>query len=159
MKNKRNFIKKHWIRFAIGFLIIAGALMIIFNRHDDEDYKPRVCGGDRCFMVELARTPAEQEKGLMFRESMEEGDGMLFVFPQSDIYNFWMKNTLIPLDMLWIDDQLNVVKVITAQPCTVDQCPTYNPWVPAKYVLEINAGMAAKHEIAEWTTMRLIHIQ
>ena len=85
----------------------------------------------------------------MFRESMEERDGMLFVFETSDIYNFRMKNTLIPLDMLRIDEQFHVVKIMTAQPCTTDQCPTYQPGKEAKYVLEINAGQAAKHTITE----------
>ena len=121
----------------------------INRNHDDVDYKPRVCGGDRCFMVELARTQAEQEKGLMYRSSMEEQSGMLFIFPKSDFYDFRMKNTLIPLDMLRIDDQLNVVKIITAQPCTADPCPVYKPEIFANYVLEINAGMAAKHGIQE----------
>jgi len=100
-------------------------------------------------MVELARTPAEQEQGLMYRESMEEKNGMLFVFSKSDIYNFWMKNTLIPLDMIWIDDQFKVVKIMTAQPCVSDPCMVYNPEKLATYILEINAGMAEKHRITE----------
>jgi len=85
----------------------------------------------------------------MYRESMEENDGMLFIFDQSAVHRFRMKNTLIPLDMVRIDEQLNVLSVITAQPCTTDPCPLYTPNVPVRYVLEINAGMAQKHEIIE----------
>jgi len=121
----------------------------MWNRNQEVDYQPRVCGGDWCFMTELARTPAEQQLGLMNRESMEEGDGMLFIFEGSEFHNFWMKNTLIPLDMIWIDDQFKVVKIITAQPCTAEPCMIYNPQKLATYVLEINAGMAEKHGIVE----------
>lgn len=60
-----------------------------------------------------------------------------------------MKNTLIPLDMVRIDEELKVLSIITAQPCTTDPCPSFTPNVPVKYVLEINAGMAQKHEITE----------
>lgn len=128
MKNKRKFIKRiSRFRMTVTILMAALIIFVVRDRNDDADYEPRVCGGDRCFMVELAKTPAEQQKGLMYRESMEERDGMLFIFDRSDIYNFRMKNTLIPLDMLWIDEQSKVVKILTAQPCTADPCPNYTP--------------------------------
>ncbi len=160
MKNKRNFLKKiPRSRMTIWLLLIMVGIRVVFQQNNDEDFIPRVCGGDQCFMVELARTPAERQKWLMYRESMEENSGMLFVFETSDIYGFWMKNTLIPLDMLRIDEQLNIVKVLTAEPCKTDPCSTYNPWATAKYVLEINAWMAAKYGITEWMKMRLVNIQ
>lgn len=62
MKNKRNFIKKYWIRLTIIFLITTGLLMIIFHRHDNDEYNPKVCKEELCFIVELARTPDEQQK-------------------------------------------------------------------------------------------------
>jgi uncharacterized membrane protein (UPF0127 family) len=74
---------------------------------------------------------------------------MLFVFETSDIYNFWMKNTLIPLDILRIDKRLRVVRILTAQPCKENPCTIYTPEIPAKYVLEINAGLANKYSIVE----------
>ncbi len=156
MKNKRNFIKRYWIRLTIGLLIIAWILMDMWTRHNDE---LSVCWGDQCFAVEVARTQEEHQIWLMYRKSMSASSGMLFVFEASDIYNFRMKNTLIPLDMLRIDENNKVVKVVTAQPCTADPCPTYNPWVMAKYVLEINAWMAAKYSITEWTKMEFVNIQ
>ncbi len=159
MKNKRNFIKRNRIRIIIGALIITGACIVVFDQYNNEEYKPRVCSGDQCFIVELAKTSAEHQKGLMYRTSMDERNGMLFIFPTSKEYTFRMKNTLIPLDMIWIDDQFRVVKVLTAQPCTADPCPIYNPWSSAKYVLEINAGMAAQHGIQEWTKMIFINVQ
>jgi len=75
----------------------------------------------------------------MYRESLPEKKGMLFVFPTSDIHDFWMKNTIIPLDMIWIDNQFKVVHIANAQPCTEDPCKIYAPRTLAKYVLEINS--------------------
>ncbi|MCX6824127.1 MAG: DUF192 domain-containing protein [candidate division SR1 bacterium] len=118
----------------------------------------QVCTRGNCFTVELARTSAEQELGLMNRTSMAEKSGMLFIFPKSDLYNFRMKNTLIPLDIIRITDKLNVVKVITAQSCTADPCRTYNPEIGATYVLELNAGIAEKYNIVEGTQMKFRNI-
>lgn len=151
MKNKLNFLKhRYWIRITI--LLILSILFGVYVQthiHDDIDYESRVCGGDWCFMTELARTQDQQQQGLMNRESMNEGSGMLFIFQKSEFHNFRMKNTLIPLDMIWIDEQFKVVKIMTAQPCITDPCPIYQPGIAAKYVLEINAEMAEKHGIQE----------
>ena len=150
MKNNLKHIS--WIWVTIGLLSVFLIVFVVRNinrNHNDADYKPRVCGGTACFMVELARTQAQQESGLMNRTSIPEKDGMLFIFPKSDLYNFRMKNTLIPLDMLRIDDQFQVVHIVTVQPCIADPCEVYRPDVFANYVLEINAGMAAKSGIKE----------
>ncbi|MBS0381692.1 MAG: DUF192 domain-containing protein [Proteobacteria bacterium] len=97
------------------------------------------------FSVEVATTPAEQEHGLMDRSSMPADHGMLFVFPSAQPLTFWMKNTLIPLDMLFFDDAHKLVAIqANAQPCKADPCKLYPSNVPARYVLELNAGTAAK---------------
>lgn len=97
------------------------------------------------FTVEIAATPPEQEHGLMDRTSMAADHGMLFVFPDSQPRTFWMKNTLIPLDMLFIDADRHVVAIqAEAQPCKADPCTIYPSEAPARYVLELNAGTAAK---------------
>jgi len=98
------------------------------------------------FVVELANTPAERQKGLMFRESMADNHGMLFVFDDVSPRSFWMKNTLIPLDMIFINGNWTVVHVANAVPCTADPCPSYSS-PPAMYVLEINGGIAEKSGI------------
>jgi len=99
--------------------------------------------GER-FTVELATTPKEQALGLMFRDSMAEDHGMLFVFPGSAARRFWMKNTRIPLDIFYFDENLKLVSVAEdTPPCRVAQCPGYPSAGPAKYVLELNAGKAA----------------
>ena len=104
-------------------------------------------GGENCFSVELAKTQAQQERGLMYRTGMDKNKGMLFIFDKEAIYPFWMKNTLIPLDIIWIDNNYKAVFISqNVQPCKGLICPTIVPLGPAgghpaKYVLEINAGI------------------
>lgn len=95
----------------------------------------------------------------MYRENMSERHGMLFMFPKSDFHNFWMKNTLIPLDMIWIDEKFKIVRILTAQPCIADPCIVYKPETFAKYVLELNAGITAKYGITEGTIFTMKNIQ
>mgnify|MGYP001593669555 FL=1 len=102
----------------------------------------QVCFGKHCFFVELARTSAEREKGLMFASQLDKNSGMLFIFDKEDIHPFWMKNTLIPLDIIWIGSNNKVVFISkNTQSCKSLICPAINPGSKAKYVLEINAGM------------------
>ncbi|MBP7898437.1 DUF192 domain-containing protein [Candidatus Gracilibacteria bacterium] len=100
------------------------------------------------FQVEIARTDAELEKGLMYRTSMPANHGMLFVFKDDAARTFWMKNTLIPLDMIFVDYQGNVVSILpNVPPCELPEnqsrnCPTYPSQKPSRYVLELNAGVS-----------------
>lgn len=97
-----------------------------------------------CFQVEIADTILEQQKGLMFRESLDRDGGMLFVFEKEGNYPFWMKNTLIPLDMIWINQNQEVVFIEeNAQPCQ-EICTEINPNQNAKYVLEVNGGLSSE---------------
>lgn len=96
--------------------------------------------------VEIADSPEERMQGLMFRESLE--GGMLFIFEDSGIYPFWMKNTFIPLDILWLDDDGKIVFIQNnALPCQ-ELCPSYHPGVEARYVLELNAGAVTNLRLA-----------
>ena len=102
--------------------------------------------------VEIADEPQEQSLGLMRRQSLEENSGMLFIFENEQIRNFWMKNTLIPLDMIWIDSEYRVVHIkANARPCVVSNeglCPSYSPNKKALYVLELNSGKAEEYGIS-----------
>ncbi|MFH1326112.1 MAG: DUF192 domain-containing protein [Candidatus Falkowbacteria bacterium] len=103
----------------------------------------KVCWQETCFKVELAVTSAEKSRGLMYRERLAENSGMLFIFERPDIYPFWMKNTLIPLDIIWLNEQREIVFIKhAALPCQVDVCPNIIPAKSASYVLELNAGVA-----------------
>ena len=99
--------------------------------------------------VEIANNTATRMKGLMGRKSLGEGDGMLFVFDSPGKHSFWMMNTTIPLDALFIAGNGSVVDIIQMQPCgwNVTNCPTYAPKAEAKYVLEVNQGFAGRNGI------------
>lgn len=99
------------------------------------------------FEVELATDVAAQQRGLMFRDSMAADHGMLFVFNDLVQRTFWMKNTRIPLDILYFDENYKLVSAaLRTPPChSVDNnCPLYPSSGPAQYVLELNAGVAEK---------------
>ncbi|MEP0796035.1 DUF192 domain-containing protein [Trichocoleus sp. DQ-A3] len=94
--------------------------------------------------LEVARTPQQQQMGLMYRTSLADDRGMLFLFNPPQPINFWMKNTLIPLDMVFMLD--GVVKEIVADvpPCKTSLCPTYGPNTPVNQVIELRGGRAAE---------------
>jgi uncharacterized membrane protein (UPF0127 family) len=103
---------------------------------------------DHQVKVEVVTKPADQAQGLMYRRSLGKDSGMLFIFRQEAPQSFWMKNTLIPLDMIFISRDLVIVNITTMQPCITDPCPDYTSRQPAQYVLEVNAGYCRSHGIA-----------
>lgn len=96
------------------------------------------------YAVEIADNDAERQRGLMFRDELPIDHGMLFVFDDEEPQTFWMKNTRIPLDMLFFDHQRHLVSMQQRVPsCSAgDQCPPYASDGAALYVLELNAGQA-----------------
>jgi len=104
--------------------------------------------------LELAITSEEITQGLMFRPSLASDRGMLFLFKQERFPNFWMKNTLIPLDIIFLDPNAKVVDIThRAHPCAVEPCPQFVPRGPAMAVLELNSGAAEEHGIEIASTL------
>lgn len=100
------------------------------------------------YSVELAEDDASRAQGLMNRTEMAADHGMLFVFQDDAPRAFWMKNTKIPLDMLFFDEQRRLVSVQRdVPPCLADPCRGYSSGAPARYVLELNAGQATKLDL------------
>lgn len=103
----------------------------------------QVCANDQCFNVEIADTAIKRAHGLQGRKELADDEGMLFIFEAPDIYNFWMKDTLISLDMIWIDENKKIVDIKThVPPCVAEPCAMYGPSGKASFVLEIKAGQA-----------------
>lgn len=123
-----------WVCFFLGIFLWSGC------GHKTAE-GPSVCFDRNCYSVELAQDAALHQKGLQFRESLKEQTGMLFIFPTYGQHAFWMKDTWIPLDMIWLDHGQRVVHIeANVPPCPGDPCPSYRSAYKALYVLEVNAG-------------------
>lgn len=143
-------IKKRYIISVIIIIIILIFGIIFSNQNNKnneinqnkESNQNKVCTEDkRCINVEIANTLETLEDGLMYRESLDSNSGMLFVFPIEGIYSFWMKNTFIPLDIIWLDSLGKIVYIQkNATPCKTEICESYTTTDYALYVLEINSG-------------------
>ena len=111
--------------------------------------------GTHTFQVELARTPEEQERGLMFRRALPQDQGMLFLYTAPQQLTFWMKNTYLPLDLLFIDTGGRIV-FIKERATPLSEAHITAP-VPAVAVLEINAGLVRQYGISLGDTVRIPH--
>jgi uncharacterized protein len=134
-------MKKLLLILLLFFLLLS----VLFSFSCTSSEITRVCFQDNCFNVELAVTDSEHEKGLMFREVLDDNQGMLFVYDKEGQHNFWMKNTFLSLDIIWINGNQEVVFINKqTQPCLNDLCPVIRPNTNSQYVLEINAGLIDK---------------
>lgn len=118
---------------------------------------PSVVLAGQVFQVEIADTPQARERGLMYRDRLAADAGMLFIFERQEPQAFWMKNTRIPLDILYFDRDLKLVGwSLDTPPCTLgNQCPNYPSQAPAQYVLELNAGTTRKLGVQFGDTLEL----
>jgi len=108
------------------------------------------------YTIEVAADEASREHGLMDRTQMDADHGMLFVFDDDTPRAFWMKNTKIPLDMLFFDADKKLVSIQhRVPPCTADPCPAYSSGAPARYVLELNGGEAQKLGLTSGDTIEI----
>lgn len=140
------------MRYILLFLLFMSLFFISCNNNIEEasTQLSKVCYKEHCFEVELPKTDEEFRQGLMHRDHLDEDRGMLFAYPKQDAYYFWMKNTLIPLDIIWINEDKEVVYISDyTPPCEKDPCPSYGPDIESMYVLEVNAGVSQKIGLKE----------
>ena len=107
--------------------------------------------GEPSFSIEVAASPTERERGLMFRQTMPDDHGMLFVFKGPSQLGFWMKNTVMPLDLLFIGEDGTVKAVLPGEPYSE---ALISPGVPTQFVLELKAGTAKADDIEAGDTVR-----
>lgn len=118
---------------------------------------PITLPGGTTIQVELADTPQKRAEGLMYREHLADDRGMLFTFPQAQAWVFWMKNTKIPLDLIWINEKKQIVHMEQRVPIctrTDDSCPQYRPNEGALYVLELAGGRAESLKLQRGTKLQ-----
>lgn len=126
--------------FGLSILLYGCAKPVAYNWRDGNMICTRING--QSYTLEVARTSAARSKGLSNRSSINTHTGMIFVFDKPGTYRFWMKDTLIPLELIWFDTNYSA---IAQQTLTVEKDPTnpintYEPPQPAQYAVELNAG-------------------
>lgn len=132
------------------FLFVACALMLLSGCSGlpTEKIHLQTKNGPLELTVEIAHNRAAWEQGLMGRKKLDEGRGMWFIFPEEAPRSFWMKNTLIPLDIIYFDSEKRVVSIVEGmQPCERDPCRGYFSEVPALFALEVPGGYVRKHGV------------
>ncbi len=98
--------------------------------------------------MELATTPEQWVRGLMFRHSLPLNTGMLFIYDKPAAYSFWMKNCFIHLDIIWLSSDKRIVYYVeNVPPCDQPDCPSYGSMNLARYVVEVNPGTVKKHNL------------
>ena len=145
-------VSHHLIRKAIilVLLFVAAAYLILPRLQADDrlvtvHFQNPNNSNTPSFQLELAATSQARSLGLMYRKSLEEDRGMLFVFPEKAIQSFWMKNTFVALDMLFLDERRTVVGVLANVPTSNEQRRSVQ--AESLYVIEFRGGTAAKHGI------------
>ncbi len=147
--SKRPFIMISTILIAVFFSVI------IYQQYQKFTEKKSITIytgiGPVKIQVEYAETPEKQKQGLMGRTFISKNSGMLFVFPEEKTQSFWMKNTLIPLEALFISSKGTVNEITSLMPCPPKtfNCPVYESINPARFVLEVNAGFTERAKIIE----------
>jgi uncharacterized protein len=144
--------------FYIGLFagVIVSVAVFFFYKTEPVPAQFNTTGefGGVSLRIEYATTEAEREKGLGGRINIPNDYGMLFVFPNSQKYGFWMKDMFVPIDMFWLNDKGQVISMV--QDAATSSYPNvFYPTVPALYVLETKAGFASEHAIATGTPLLL----
>jgi uncharacterized membrane protein (UPF0127 family) len=153
-------IRQTWRLLALAGLVVASLVVGRTQAAEGQammlpvDPAPLVAvtgNGDRPFQIEIADDDGEREAGLMFRQTMPDDRGMLFVFPQTESVGFWMKNTPMPLDLLFIGQDGRIKAIRQGEPQSE---AVIAPNEPVRFVLELKAGTATRENIKEGDLVR-----
>jgi uncharacterized membrane protein (UPF0127 family) len=143
--------------YSIGFLLIGLFLSSCAAREPVAVFSTP--GGPKEVLLEVVATEMERNRGLMFRTHLDEGRGMFFVFEEPGQPSFWMKNTYLSLDILFLSTDGIVVDLFERlSPCPMEPCPRYAPCSPARYVLELAGGFVAHHAVHRGDRIRLENV-
>lgn len=158
---RRRFAREGMVRQSVLTLVAAVFLTTApVTAQRALDRAQATFGDGTVVSLEVADTEAKRTQGLMFRESLAEQAGMIFVFERAGFYPFWMQNCRIALDILWLDETFRIVSIVESvppcrtrgcePPCASNACPSYAPrsGTTARYVIEVAAGFASRHGVA-----------
>ena len=139
MKRKKRRLSRRieWVLFILTFVWIP-------STHPQSILKIPLYLHEKEIWVEVAQTPEARSRGLMGRKHLRKDEGMLFTFSTEDYHGFWMKDTLIPLSIAFIDKDGRVVWITDMKPLTLD---SHIPPRPILYALEMNKGWFASHKV------------
>lgn len=139
----------------VPFVILLVAIAAVVHGEEfSPSTVPLTLPDGKTLQVEVARTEEKRALGLMFRTALSEDHGMLFIFEQPGLHRFWMKNTLIPLDMVWMDDRKRIIHIeYQVPPCKLDPCAVYGPSADSLYVLEVISGVASREKLRPGQTL------
>ena len=132
------------------FVIILLIFLISCARNINKNINEIIINNGNKLMkinVEIADDNEKRIRGLMFREKLNENEGMLFIFGDESYQTFWMKNTLIPLDIIFIDKDFKIINIERAVPCKQEPCALYRSAKPAEYILEVNGNFTIKNKV------------
>jgi uncharacterized protein len=133
---------------VIGLILVVAVIALTWFNMGELGRQVCFIEKGECFIVEVADSARERARGLMYRVDLRDDEGMLFIFEDEGRHGFWMKNTFIPLDIIWINSDNKVVFILeNALPCIEKECEVFEPDVKSLYVLEINGGLARMKDL------------
>ena len=137
----QNLVKFMPVKVFVMTVIILSLLIVKIAIPDDINFEKGllILNGEE-YLLEIARSTKQRRHGLMFRDHLGKRQGMIFIYPRSGDHRIWMKNTLIPLTVIWLDENKKVMGLKILPPCTTGPCPSYGVSKPSKYILELNSG-------------------
>jgi hypothetical protein len=147
---------KKWFIVLLGIIFVSIIIYLIEEVENSEINE--ICFEENCFSLEISDTPEKRARGLMFRENLCDDCGMLFVYDEEINSKFWMKNMLIPLDIIWLDSDLKVIHVANAVPCVMEECEIYGLELEkSRYVLEVNFGVSERIGLGEGSDLEFVY--